>query len=66
MSKKEITYQSAISEIEKILDSIENGEPDVDELTEKTKRVAALLKICKEKLHNTEKEVEKILGEIEG
>ena len=65
MAKKKVTYNEAISEIEEILEKIENEELDVDELAEKVKRVSQLLKICKEKLQTTNEEVEKILGEME-
>ncbi len=65
MAKKKISYRDAISEIEETITSIENGELDVDELSEKVKRVSELLVVCKDKLHNTEKEVEKILNEMD-
>jgi len=65
MAKKKISYRDAITEIEETIASIENDELDVDELSEKVKRVSELLVICKEKLHNTEKEVEKILNEMD-
>ncbi|MBU0763934.1 MAG: exodeoxyribonuclease VII small subunit [Bacteroidetes bacterium] len=64
MSKKKITYSEAIEEIEDILARIEEDELDVDELSEKVKRISYLIRICKEKLHKTEKEVEKILEEM--
>ena len=63
MSEKEITYKAAVTEIEMILGKIEEGELDVDELTENVKRVTKLLNICKEKLQKTETEVNKILSE---
>lgn len=65
MSAKKMTYNEAIAEVEEILDNIENEELDVDELAEKVKRVAFLLKLCKEKLQNTNDQVEKILKEME-
>ena len=65
MPKKKINYRDAISEIEETIQAIENEELDVDQLSDKVKRVSELLKICKEKLHNTEKEVENILNEME-
>ena len=65
MTKKKVSYNEAIAEIEEILQKIENEELDVDDLSEKVKRVSALIKICKEKLYKTEEEVEKILKEIE-
>lgn len=63
MAEKEITYKAAVTEIELILGKIEEGELDVDELTENVKRVTKLLNLCKEKLHKTETEVNKILSE---
>ena len=65
MPKKKINYREAITEIEQTIQAIENEELDVDQLSDKVKRVSELLKICKEKLHNTEKEVENILNEME-
>jgi exodeoxyribonuclease VII small subunit len=65
MSAKKMTYNEAIAEVEEILDNIENEELDVDELAEKVKRVAFLLKLCKEKLQNTNDQVEQILKEME-
>ena len=65
MVTKKLTYNEAITEIEEILDKIENEELDVDELAEKVKRVSSLLKICKDKLHKTNDQVEQILKEME-
>jgi exodeoxyribonuclease VII small subunit len=64
MEDKSVTYRIAIEEIESILRKIENQDLDVDDLGAKLKRVNELLKICKKKLHTAEKEVEKILGEM--
>jgi exodeoxyribonuclease VII small subunit len=63
--KKALTYKEAITEIEEILQQIENDEPDVDQLSEKVKRLSTLVAWCREKLHNTEDEIEKILKDIE-
>ena len=65
MSLKKITYNEAIAEIEEVLEKIENEELDVDELAEKVKRVAVLLKLCKEKLFSTSEQLEAILKEME-
>lgn len=64
MATKKTTYKEAISEIEEILQKIENEELDVDELAEQVSRVSALITICREKLHKTEAEVEKILKDM--
>jgi len=65
MTTKKVSYNEAMTEIEEILDKIENEELDVDELAEKVKRVSVLLKICKDKLQKTNEDVEKILKEME-
>ncbi|WP_026473411.1 exodeoxyribonuclease VII small subunit [Alkaliflexus imshenetskii] len=64
MTKKKPGYQEAISEIEEILLKMENEEMDVDDLSEKVKRVSLLIRTCREKLLQTEAEVEKVLKEI--
>jgi len=61
-----LTYTEAIAELEAIVAEIEEGSVTVDELSEKVKRAALLLKVCKEKLTSTEDDVKKILDEIEG
>lgn len=65
MTKKKLTYNEAITEIEEILDQMEKEELDVDELSGKVKRVSELIRLCRSKLRNTEEEVEKILGEMD-
>ncbi len=65
MATKKVSYNEAMTEIEEILEKIENEELDVDELAAKVKRVSELLKICKEKLHKTNEQVEQVLKEME-
>lgn len=65
MDKNAGTYKEAITEIEQILAQIENNELDVDELSEKVKRVSFLINTCKEKLKNTEEEIGNILKEMD-
>ncbi len=60
---KKITYNQAVSEIENILHEIENEEIDVDNLSDKVKRVSFLIKHCKQKLTNTDEEVKSIFEE---
>lgn len=64
MAKHSKKYSEAISEIEDIIAKIENRDLDVDELAENVKKVSALIKICKDKLHQTEEEIQKILDSI--
>ncbi len=58
MAAKKLLYSEAISEIESILMELENGEPDVDHLSEKVKRVNYLIQFCKDTLSKTESEIE--------
>jgi len=63
MTKEKISYSEAVTEIESILQQIEEDKLDVDELAEKVSRVTDLLKICRDKLYLTEKQIGKILDE---
>ncbi|MFC2124621.1 exodeoxyribonuclease VII small subunit [Bacteroidota bacterium] len=64
MSKKTLTYKSALKELEEIVNKIENESPDVDELIGMVKRAIELMSFCKTKLRTTEEELKKNLGEI--
>ncbi len=64
MADKKISYNEAVREIESILHKIENEELDVDDLAGKVKRAYFLLKLCREKLYSTEKDIEKILKDF--
>jgi exodeoxyribonuclease VII small subunit len=64
MSDK-LSYTTAFEELQKIVSEIEKGEISVDELSEKVKRAAQLIKICKSKLTNTEEDVNRILQELD-
>lgn len=67
MSPKKIpSYDEAIREIESILEQVESGELEIDQLSDKLKRVSELMNICKDKIGKTEKEIENILKNIEG
>lgn len=59
-------YQEAFEELQSIVREIELGEISVDLLSDKVKRAAVLIKICKDKLKTTEEDVSRILEEIEG
>jgi exodeoxyribonuclease VII small subunit len=65
MTKKKISYKEAVTEIEEILEQMESEELDVDELSDKVKRVSYLIKVCKDRLHQTEEEVENILNQMD-
>jgi len=58
-------YTEAFEELNQIVSDIERGEISVDELSQKVKRAAELIKICKIKLSTTEEDVSKILKELD-
>ena len=59
-----LTYEAAYNELKQIAAEIESEHVSVDELAEKVKRAAVLLKFCQEKLRNTETEVNGIIGQM--
>ncbi len=62
---KEINnYTEAFDELRAIATEIEQGEITVDELSEKVKRAAELIRFCKVKLTTTEENVSSILKEL--
>jgi len=61
----EIKYSEAIEELESIVKEIENEEITIDQISEKVKRAAELIAICKKALNVTEEEVKGILNEME-
>lgn len=63
---EKINYTEAYEELQAIVAEIEQGEISVDELSEKVKRAAMLIRICKSKLKTTEEDVNKILKELDG
>jgi exodeoxyribonuclease VII small subunit len=58
-------YTEAFDELQEIVSEIEEGTITVDVLAEKVKRAGELIRICKEKLTSTEKDVHAILKELE-
>jgi exodeoxyribonuclease VII small subunit len=62
---EELKYTDAFEELQTIVREIEEGEISIDDLSQKVKRAAALIKICKTKLSQTEEDVQAILRELD-
>ena len=60
-----LNYSAAAAELEEILDEIESGAVDIDVLTQKAERAAALIARCREKLAGTEMKVTKVIEGLE-
>ncbi|HEX5051087.1 MAG TPA: exodeoxyribonuclease VII small subunit [Planctomycetota bacterium] len=61
---EEPTYADASAELEQILRDIESGEIDLDVLSDKVERAAALLTFCRDKLAATETKVKKVTADL--
>lgn len=61
--EKKINYEAALSEIEEIVNKMENDEFDIDQLSVNLKRAQTLIKLCRDKLTKTDTEIKKLLGE---
>jgi exodeoxyribonuclease VII small subunit len=62
---KQVTYSQALNELETIINEIESEKVDLDQLAEKVKRAAYLIKFCRAKLRSTEEDVKTVLAEVE-
>ncbi|MBM3159807.1 MAG: exodeoxyribonuclease VII small subunit [Bacteroidetes bacterium] len=62
--KNEITYTEAFEELKEIVNRMEEGSVNLDELSTYVKRASELIQICKSKLHETEQDVNKILKDL--
>ncbi len=62
MKKKE-TYAQSIQRLEQIVQQIDSGELDIDELAEKIKEAKAIIAFCTVKLTHVDKEVEILLSD---
>jgi exodeoxyribonuclease VII small subunit len=66
MAKQTLNYTEAVSELEKILFDLENGkEINMDLISAKVKRATELMKICKDQLRILDKDIEKLIGQLE-
>ena len=61
----QLTYKDAIEELNCLVRDLQSDEIDVDQLSEKVKRAAVLIKFCKSKLRDTDEEVKKVLEELD-
>lgn len=64
MENKTIDYAASFEELQQIILEIETGEVSVDQLAVKVKRAAELIQLCKQKLTNTEMDVQQILKDL--
>lgn len=61
MENKELTYETAMAQLEKLAREMEAGEVPIDILAAKLKEAQQLLAFCKDKLTKADEEVKKLL-----
>ena len=66
MAKSKLAYGDAVKELEKILSELENSEEiNMDVISNKVKRAAQLIDVCKKQLHEIDVELEKLLESLD-
>ena len=66
MSKHNLTYTEAVTELEGILAELENNtDIHLELISAKVKRAAELMDFCKKQLHELDEELEKMIEELD-
>ena len=58
MSKKTMTYESALKELQEVINDLRNEMVSIDEMTAKVNRAKELIEFCKNKLRKTGEDLE--------
>lgn len=53
----EMTYESALEELQRITQNLQEGKIGIDELATQLQRAAELIRFCREKLRSVEKDI---------
>ena len=61
----EMKYEEALAQLESIVRKMESNELNIDEIATQLKTAQRLIKFCKDKLTQTEQELQKIQAEEE-
>jgi exodeoxyribonuclease VII small subunit len=64
--ESEPTFKEAIEELEKITDSLEGGELELEESLKLFERGVTLIKYCQDKLDSAQSRVELLVDSLEG
>ena len=63
MVRKDLKYEEAMATLEQIVARMENNELDLDTMSEELKKAQQLIKLCKDKLTKTDREIRKLINE---
>lgn len=58
-----MTYTKAVARLEEIMENVQGGKLDVDELSGLLKEASELVKFCREKLYKVDEEVKALIDD---
>lgn len=61
----EMKYGKAVKRLEEIIGKIEGEEIDVDELSDRVREAAGLIKLCKDRIGKAELEVKQVVADFD-
>lgn len=65
MQDEQLTYTSAMKELEEIVQKLQRPDCEIDQLCKLTERSVKLLAFCKEKLTKTDEQLVKLLDSLD-
>jgi exodeoxyribonuclease VII small subunit len=65
MQDEQLTYTSAMKELEEIVQKLQRPDCEIDQLCQLTERSVKLLAFCKEKLTKTDEQLVKLLDSLD-
>jgi len=57
-----VNYEEASQELQTIIDQLQEESVPIDELSEKTKRAAELIRFCRKKLRTTQQDLDQLFA----
>ncbi len=63
--EEELSYSTAVTELDEILAELEDDSLDVDILGDRIKRAAELISFCRERITSAQSKVEQIVADLE-
>ena len=58
-----MTYNQAVARLDEIMDAVQGGKVDIDELAALLKEVTGLVQFCREKLYKVDEEIKTLLDD---
>lgn len=62
--EQKTTYTEAFAQLQKIVKAMEDANVSIDDLADNIKKATELIRICKDKLMQTEEEVNKTMADL--